>query len=361
MANKVCSPVVVENPIIPAITSHAVLYNCQGQSPGNALDSACCSIEESTSSCRVSTTKCKPSISSSRSNLKNVIPSKSYHSFNGRELTLQFEKLQVALEDDNDGKGTILRKANKHSSALTLRAVKHHPLKKASTSKTRRKKPGATKPSTASKFVLKPSKLNRCVKAAFNRSYTDFYRNRPLKDPQRVDSSEKELSVYHDFSTACCKELETIQLGSSSFADSVLRPRSSSLPAAGSPSLSPTEPSLPPTNNENALEPAQPFSTRRSRRKHISKVDQKASNNDMNKVDVRSVETRGSNRANKRRKSPPASLITSSVQQTMQGLGNKNENAQDTLDASIDRLADYLEDSILLPKKMSFMAEMMYT
>lgn len=31
------------------------------------------------------------------------------------------------------------------------------------------------------------------------------------------------------------------------------------------------------------------------------------------------------------------------------------------LSQDIDRLADYLEESILLPKKMSYMAEMMYT
>jgi len=35
---------------------------------------------------------------------------------------------------------------------------------------------------------------------------------------------------------------------------------------------------------------------------------------------------------------------------------------QDTeLTQDIDRLADYLEESVLLPKKMSYMAEMMYT
>lgn len=363
MANKICSPVVVENPIFPAIASHPVLYNCQGQTPANALDSGCCSIEKSASSCRVSTNQCKPSISSSLNDYKRPTPPKSYHSFNGKELELQFGKLQVTLEDDNDGKKTIPKKASKHSSALTLRAVKHLPLKRASPSKRRRKKPGATKlPTTASKFVLKPSKLSRCVKAAFNRSYTDFYRNRPLPDRQRLHSSEKELSVYHDFSTACCKELESIELDSTSSSDNSLRPRSSSLPAAGSPSISPepSSPSTSTTNNENALDSAQKFSARRSRRKHLSKVDQKALKGDGNRADARPGETRG-NRANKRRKSPLGSLATSSVQQSMQGLGNQTDNAQDNLDASIDRLADYLEDSILLPKKMSFMAEMMYT
>jgi hypothetical protein len=53
--------------------------------------------------------------------------------------------------------------------------------------------------------------------------------------------------------------------------------------------------------------------------------------------------------------------MTNCVQQSIATSENVKDKAHDTLDASIDRLADYLEDSILLPKKMSFMAEMMYT
>lgn len=48
-------------------------------------------------------------------------------------------------------------------------------------------------------------------------------------------------------------------------------------------------------------------------------------------------------------------------QQSVGSVEDGRDKSHDNLDASIDRLADYLEDSILLPKKMSYMAEMMYT
>lgn len=360
MSNKVCSPVVVENPIIPAIASHAVLFNYQAQKAANSLESACCSSKESSSSCRISTSKCASSVSASLNNYTHPIASHSYHSFNGKELVLQFEKLQFTPEE-HDAREVFPKNATKYSSALTLRAVKHKPFKRAAISKTNRRR-GSTSPN-ASKFVLKPSKLNSCVKAAFNRSYTDFNRSRLSSDIQVECKAEKELSVYHDFSAACGKELESIELASSTSNENSLRPRSSSLPAAGTPALEQDSSSLLSTSptNGNAVELTQQLSARRSRRKHLSKGDQKASKNDVNKSEHSSLETRVTTRANKRRKSPPGTLMTNCVQQSIATSENVKDKAHDTLDASIDRLADYLEDSILLPKKMSFMAEMMYT
>ena len=200
------------------------------------------------------------------------------------------------------------------------------------------------------------------MKVAFNRSYTDFYRSLPSSDINAESKVDKELSVYHDFSAACSKELETIELTSSTSCESSLRPRSSSLPAAGASTLETTSnsPSTSPTKNGNVLEPAQHSSSRKSRRKHLSKGDLNVSKNDANDHSISSLEPRITSRANKRRKSPPDHSIIGhqhSVGRSKDG----REKSHDNLDASIDRLADYLEDSILLPKKMSFMAEMMYT
>jgi len=361
MSNKVYSPVVVENPIIPAISSHAVLFNYQSQKSTISGEPSCCSSEKN-STCRVSTSTCS-SVNTPSNNYAHPVKSHPYHNFNGKELALQFEKLHFA-SDDHDTKQKMKKFSTKYSSALTLKAVKQRPLKRAVISKTDRGRQQGNKSSpNAPKFVLKPSKLNRCVKAAFSRSYTDFYRNIPLSDIQTDCKVEKELSVYHDFSEACSKELETIQWASSISNESLLRPRSSSLPATGASALesvSSISSFTSPMKNCNASEVTQHSSARRSRRKHLSKADLQLSGNDTNENGVSSIETRVTTRANKRRKSPPGASMTCN-QQSIDGLEDGREKPLDNLDASIDRLADYLEDSILLPKKMSFMAEMMYT
>ena len=357
MSNKVCSPVVVENPIIPAIASRTVLYNYQSQKPNSSFEPTCCSSDGNSHPCRISTSTCSSSLTTSTNNHAHSVKPHTYHSFNGKELALQFEKLQCT-SDDHDTKEKFKKCSAKYSSALSIKAVKHQPLKKVVISQTSRRRQG--KKSNAPKFVLKPSKLNQCVKAAFNRSYTDFYRSHP-SDIQAECKAEKELSVYHDFSAACSKELETIELASSTSCESSLRPRSSSLPAAGASALqtSSNSPSASPNKNGNASELVQHSSTRRSRRKHLSKGELNVSKNDSNEHSIPSLEPRITSRANKRRKSPPGHSMGGfhhSVRSSKDG-----DKSHDNLDASIDRLADYLEDSILLPKKMSFMAEMMYT
>jgi len=359
MSNKVCSPVVVENPIIPAIASRTLLYNYQAQKSNTSFENTCYTDDGNSPTCRISTSTCSSSINTSSTIRSDPVKLRTYHSFNGKELALQFEKLQCT-PDDHDTKQKF-KKFNKHSSALTLKAVKHQPLKKAVISKTNRRRQGK-KSSNTNKFVLKPSKLNRCVKVAFNRSYTDFYRSLPSSDINAESKVDKELSVYHDFSAACSKELETIELTSSTSCESSLRPRSSSLPAAGASTLETTSNSPPtsPTKNGNVLEPAQHSSSRKSRRKHLSKGDLNVSKNDANDHSISSLEPRITSRANKRRKSPPDHSIIG-LQHSVGRSKDGREKSHDNLDASIDRLADYLEDSILLPKKMSFMAEMMYT
>jgi len=357
MSNKVCSPVVVENPIIPAIASRTVLYNYQSQKPNSSFEPTCCSNDGNSHPCRISTSTCSSSVTTSTNNHAHSVKPHTYHSFNGKELALQFEKLQCT-PDDHDTKEKFKKSSAKYSSALSIKAVKHQPLKKVVISQTSRRRQGNK--SNTPKFVLKPSKLNRCVKAAFNRSYTDFYRSHP-SDIQAECKAEKELSVYHDFSAACSKELETIELASSTSSESSLRPRSSSLPAAGASALvtSSNSPSASPNKNGNASELVQHSSTRRSRRKHLSKGELNVSKNDSNEHSIPSLEPRITSRANKRRKSPPGHSM-GGFQQSVR-CSKDGDKSHDNLDASIDRLADYLEDSILLPKKMSFMAEMMYT
>lgn len=360
MSNKVYSPVVVENPIIPAIASRTVLYNYQSQKSTSSFEPTCCSSDGNSHPCRISTSTCSSSVNTSTINHAHSVKPHTYHSFNGKELALQFEKLQCT-PNDHDTKEKFKKFSPKYSSSLTLKAVKHQPLKKVVISKTSRRRQQGNKSSTNTpKFVLKPSKLNRCVKAAFNRSYTDFYRSHP-SDIQAECKAEKELSVYHDFSAACSKELETIELTSSTSGESSLRPRSSSLPAAGASALqtSSNSPSTSPSKNGNASELVQHSSTRRSRRKHLSKGELNVSKNDSNENSISSLEPRITSRANKRRKSPPGHSTIGFHQSV--GSTKDGDKSHDNLDASIDRLADYLEDSILLPKKMSFMAEMMYT
>ena len=357
MSNKVCSPVVVENPIIPAIASGSAIFNYQSQKQDISGDPSCCSNEIIPSSCRITTSTCS-SVSTSSNSFSHAERNTRYHTFNGKELAVQFEKLQFSA-DDHEEKTKNKRFSSRYSSALTLSAVKNKPIKKAVISKTNRRHKGSKSSQNVSKFVLKPSKLNRSVKAAFSRSYTDFYQN-PPSNIQTESKVEKDLSIYHDFSEACSKELQTIALSSSSN-ESTLRPRSSSLPAAGASMLKSGPPSSPPTSSKydnNALDITAASSSRKSRRKHLSKGDLKPSINDGN--DNTSVETRGATRANKRRKSPPGSSATS-FRLSIESTKNERGNSRDNLDASIDRLADYLEDSILLPKKMSYMAEMMYT
>merc|ERR1712018_529804 len=144
---------------------------------------------------------------SSRSYAHSVNPH-AYHSFKGRELVLQFENLQCT-SDDSDTIDKTKKASPRHSSALTLKAVKNRPFKKAVISKGIRSKKEKNIYNPA-KFVLKPSKLNRCVKAALNRSYTDCYSNRSNNNMEDL-KVDKELSLYHDFSIACSKELETIE------------------------------------------------------------------------------------------------------------------------------------------------------
>lgn len=364
MSNK--TPVVVESPIIPAIAPHN-LYNCQAnrQTSNDSPAAGYCSIDEN-SSCRGAlSTSSKFAAGTSHSSLNNYVIDSPYHSFNGKDLALSFDRLQLSFgvpeEQDNCSASSKVfhknkRKIKKYSSALTLKAVKHVPLKKASPSKTKKavtnskQVGGSSGQIPRTKFALKPSKLTQCVRAAFSRSYTDFHANTRTKTNQQrtVVKSDKDLSIYNEFSAACSKELDTIKLEGLS-SDTPLRPRSSSLPASPQSTASGTTSSDSESKNEVTQ---QQSSMRRSRRKHASKAEQKG-------VTSAATEFRATNRANKRRKSPPG-IESLEINRHVSNGGNEREN-QDTLDASIDRLADYLEDSILLPKKMSFMAEMMYT
>ena len=347
MSNKVCSPVVVENPIIPTIASSSALYHCRLHE-NNALCKSTCSFREKNF--------CRINAHPSAKNYAQSVNNNAYHSFNGRELVLQFENLQCT-PDDKETTVKSKKSTPKYSSALTLKAVKNRPLKKAVISKGIRGRKYKINQSDPTKFVLQPSKLNRCVKTAFNRSYADS-NSKPSSASQEL-KAEKELSLYHDFSIACSKELETIEQASVSSTESSLRPRSSSLPAAGASASHETSNTSTSAEGNGSPEPKQTSSNRRSRRKHLSKCDTRVSNNDLNE-DSSSIDQRITCRGSKRRISPPEHSITS-IQQSAEHLEDERDRSRDNLDASIDRLADYLEDSILLPKKMSFMAEMMYT
>lgn len=165
------------------------------------------------------------------------------------------------------------------------------------------------------------------------------FRLRPSK-LNIVQQSEQNFSFEK-----CSKELESIISTSSSVGHnhyrSVIRPRSSSLPST-------------PTSSQSSIP------GRRQESPH-SFVFKKQNVKSQRKAEVSSKETEkmpGPSKPIKKRKTlngkrDHRALESSCAQQAR----NEDEN----ISYSIDRLTDYLEESILLPKKMSYMAEMMYT
>jgi len=151
-------------------------------------------------------------------------------------------------------------------------------------------------------FVLRPSRLK-----------VD-----PVKDISTPTSN-------HFSFEKCSKELESILAPSSSSSCS-LRPRSASLP------------SHQPNKSSDVL----PKSTT------------------VKKSLVKKPVPAVKDRAVKKRKhlSPPGEEEAKSTQRKTSTCAQQAAARQDI---DIDRLADYLEESVLLPKKMSYMAEMMYT
>lgn len=146
--------------------------------------------------------------------------------------------------------------------------------------------------------------------------------------PSRLKVESAKDSPAHFSFENCSKELESIMAPSSSGASQpALRPRSASLPSQQSKSDVPKKRQ---TMVKKALvtTASKPSSKDRvvKKRKHLSPE----------------AKTAG-----------PERKTSTCAQQAAR---------QDTeLSQDIDRLADYLEESVLLPKKMSYMAEMMYT
>jgi len=154
-------------------------------------------------------------------------------------------------------------------------------------------------------------------------------KNKPVKKKGFVLRPSKLKLLHHDplpsnhFSFAnCSKELESIMAPAGSF--QAVRPRSASLPGG---------------------------------------AEKKAA-----KAEAGSSQSLKSHRVVKKRKH---NLGSDEEEGRSKGEGAKGpqrknsatcaQQARTELSQDIDRLADYLEESILLPKKMSYMAEMMYT
>lgn len=150
--------------------------------------------------------------------------------------------------------------------------------------------------------------------------------------PSRLKVESPKDSPAHFSFENCSKELESIMAPSSSTSGAsqpALRPRSASLPSQQSKSDVPKKRQ---TMVKKALvtTASKPSSKDRvvKKRKHLSPAEE--------------AKTAG-----------PERKTSTCAQQAAR---------QDTeLSQDIDRLADYLEESVLLPKKMSYMAEMMYT
>ena len=165
-----------------------------------------------------------------------------------------------------------------------------------------------TKPVMKKGFVLRPSKLKV-----------------PNHDPQKGPSNH--------FSFAnCSKELESIIAPSESVSFQALRPRSASLPG------------------DAQKKAAKAVTTKLEEDKKPNHKSQEHRVVKKRKHNLGSDEEEGRSKGGKGK--PQRKNSATCAQQARQN----TELSQD-----IDRLADYLEESILLPKKMSYMAEMMYT
>lgn len=165
----------------------------------------------------------------------------------------------------------------------------------------------------------------------------------------------------------CSKELESI-IQTAHNTTALIRPRSSSLPSSSSSSRkASSEPSPLPASADNYTK-VNPGGLKSA----SSKVSNKCGTG-INYESAKSCHFKSREKLGKRsRKAPRANLSDNATCDQLDHRNHHHQHHQSTcaqqamlkrevLSQDVDRLADYLEDSILLPKKMSYMAEMMYT
>jgi hypothetical protein len=215
-----------------------------------------------------------------------------------KELINQFEKM---LQISSDTTTSSSKSTRKSISQMSPKGI------------VKRRKRGQ-QPRLRKSFSLRPSKLNVL----------------PVKQqpqPQQADNAENNFSF-----DICSKELESIIQKSSESrsgsSNSIIRPRSSSMPSSYT------------SSNQQSTKEQQACVTftKRKGENRVRRSDKKVTSKEKNGV--------------KRRNQDQSSSSSSCAQQA-----RRNEDVSQ----DIDRLTDYLEESILLPKKMSYMAEMMYT
>jgi len=240
--------------------------------------------------------------SSSDDNAGDKVPAK----IDGKELVQLFKSMSVSKKSKLIRDPKSWRSSSKGSS-LTKNSLQKC-LKNRSSSVRQKKKPLV-------RVKLRPSKLTSVVDQ--------------LQKDQSSSSSKKSKSPdsrFSEFSADCSKALETIEK------TTIIKPQS-----------------------------------KNKQKKKIKKVvkpklnfgnsDSGSSDDNVDKKDVVGQEEgpksgKKPNRVQKKRKAS-----TSCAQQAR----NECYNNSAEVNLSIDYLADYLEETILFPKKMSYMAELMYT
>ena len=245
--------------------------------------------------------------SSSDDNAGDKVPAK----IDGKELVQLFKSMSVSKKSKLIRDPKSWRSSSKGSS-LTKNSLQKC-LKNRSSSVRQKKKPLV-------RVKLRPSKLTSVV----DQLQKDHHNNQSSSSSKKSKSPD---SRFSEFSADCSKALETIEK------TTIIKPQS-----------------------------------KNKQKKKIKKVvkpklnfgnsDSGSSDDNVDKKDVVGQEEEGPksgkkpNRVQKKRKAS-----TSCAQQAR----NECYNNSAEVNLSIDYLADYLEETILFPKKMSYMAELMYT
>jgi len=213
-------------------------------------------------------------------------------------------------------------------------------------------------------FALRPSKLN-------------FLPGKDLAESGKKALLGGKNSEHFSFEN-CSKELESIMQRSTLHSNSAIRPRSSSLPNTAPPpyqaSYQASKPGVKigvddaPCNACRQMSPKEKADFSKLVFSHSKNASKKL----RQKAASKQGQSGGSNKSDSALKaSTPA--VTTNVTPTgatkrkceqaasQGGSASCAQQARQDLSQDIDRLTDFLEESIMLPKKMSYMAEMMYT
>jgi len=208
-------------------------------------------------------------------------------------------------------------------------------------------------------FALRPSKFQPVASAGSASTTTD--------------SSTLEKASEHFSFENCSKELESIIIKRSRL-PAAIRPRSSSLPnnsAAAAEIVTSSTTPVTSRKSENACKAcrqnkasdvaataaaAAAFSLKKVRRSHAHHRQATPKSKPSNTSNNEGAVLHSGGGVSFQQPAHHSTKLKRKQQATC-----AQQARQDPVSQDIDRLTDYLEESILLPKKMSYMAEMMYT